>query len=71
MRNPDEGIALFVDDIPRRAGMRINLDQPEALMATIGLLISKVSAVFPPAQPRAKPLVLEAIQLRLDLLSAC
>src|ERR1041385_2565900 len=61
MNSPKERFCFLVNKIAELASVRINFDQTEALMPTIGLLIGEIPAIAFPTQPRLEPLVLEAI----------
>src|SRR5262245_40879247 len=47
---PDKCLGLLVDDIADLAGLCINLDQSETLMAAVRLLVGECVAVAVPAQ---------------------
>src|SRR5262249_13453802 len=70
VRRPNEGFAPLINKVARGTGARLDLDHAQALVPSIGLLISETAAVLGPTQTRAQPLVLESIHLRLRLLPA-
>ena len=67
---PDEGFGLLVDEIARLAGVGIDLDDAEPLMAAIDLLIGEVLLVLHPSQTRRSPLQLELSTSGLICLAA-
>src|SRR5262249_6801702 len=52
VRGPDEGLGLLVEEVPRLGGVRIDLDDAEALVPTVGFRIGERVAVGLPAEAR-------------------
>jgi len=61
---PDEGRTLLVDEIAGLAGVRIDPDQPVALVSAADLLVAEVAPVLVPMQSRGG--VVEPIHWGLD-----
>ena len=63
---PDERAGLLVDQVPGLAGVRVDLDHAEPLVAPVDLLVGEMAAVLVPVQSRL--VVVDAVDRGLDLL---
>ena len=72
VRCPDERLTLLIDDVFNLAGLSIDIDHPQPLMASIDFLEGKMRSIPIPEQPRigiaAFGAHVDAIDGGLDLL---